>query len=143
MASGTADTAEFAASGDQQKATAQVEVEVAGISDAGNVRPNNMVPNERISALLADGEPSEKTCQRLIDGALAAGGKDNVTVVVARNKVSQCGCRRSTYSRIGVNPSYPASPSGALASRTARQCFISRAAKTSGLFRKLRSRLTE
>jgi len=43
-----------------------------------------MVPNDRISALLADGGPSEKTCQRLIDGALAAGGKDNVTVVVAR-----------------------------------------------------------
>ena len=41
MASGTADTAEFAASGDQRQATARVEVEVAGISDAGNVRPNN------------------------------------------------------------------------------------------------------
>jgi len=50
-----------------------------------------MVPNDRIGALLADSEPPEKTCQRLIDRALAAGGKDNVTVVVARYKVSQCG----------------------------------------------------
>ena len=43
MASGTEDTAEFAASAarDQREATARVEVEVAGISDAGNVRPNN------------------------------------------------------------------------------------------------------
>jgi len=50
-----------------------------------------MLPDDRISGLLADDEPSEKTCQRLMDRALAAGGKDNVTVVVARYKVSQCG----------------------------------------------------
>jgi hypothetical protein len=41
MASDTGDTAEFPAIGDQRKATSRVDVEVAGVSDAGNVRPNN------------------------------------------------------------------------------------------------------
>jgi protein phosphatase len=46
-----------------------------------------MVSNEQIAAILASGETSETTCQRLVDRALTAGGKDNVTVVVARYEI--------------------------------------------------------
>jgi protein phosphatase len=45
---------------------------------------NEMVSDDQIAAILADGDISAQTCQRLIDRALAAGGKDNVTVIVAR-----------------------------------------------------------
>ena len=42
----------------------------------------NMVEDGDIADLLAGGEPQEAV-DRLIDAALAAGGVDNVTVVVA------------------------------------------------------------
>ena len=44
----------------------------------------DMVSDSGISAILDQGESAEKTCQALVDAALASGGKDNVTVIVAR-----------------------------------------------------------
>jgi protein phosphatase len=44
----------------------------------------NMVPDDAIAGRLRQEEPSELTCQRLIQSSLAAGGRDNVTVVLAR-----------------------------------------------------------
>lgn len=43
-----------------------------------------MVPNGEIQTLLESGSTAAESCQGLIDAALAAGGKDNVTAVVAR-----------------------------------------------------------
>jgi protein phosphatase len=43
-----------------------------------------MVDERRIAEILARPERSKDLCQRLVDLALEAGGKDNVTVVVAR-----------------------------------------------------------
>jgi protein phosphatase len=45
---------------------------------------NDMVPDEQIAEVLAKGAGSQDTCRRLVELALAAGGKDNVTVVLAR-----------------------------------------------------------
>jgi protein phosphatase len=46
----------------------------------------NMVPEATIAALLA-GRPAQEACDALIAAALAAGGKDNVTVAVARYRI--------------------------------------------------------
>jgi protein phosphatase len=43
-----------------------------------------MVGNAEITGVLAGGGASEAMSQRLVDAALAAGGKDNVTVLVAQ-----------------------------------------------------------
>ncbi len=43
-----------------------------------------MVADSAIAETLAAGGPAEATCQRLVDLALEAGGKDNVTVILAR-----------------------------------------------------------
>ena len=45
---------------------------------------SGLVDGETISQILNTGENSERTCQGLIDAALKAGGKDNVTAVVGR-----------------------------------------------------------
>jgi protein phosphatase len=42
-----------------------------------------MVTRELIAAILAEGATSEAMCEKLVDQALAAGGKDNVTAIVA------------------------------------------------------------
>ncbi len=42
------------------------------------------VPNHEIGPILARGHDARRTCQDLVDAALAGGGTDNVTVVVAR-----------------------------------------------------------
>jgi len=42
-----------------------------------------MVPEKEIARVLAAGASCDETCGRLVDLALAAGGKDNVTVVLA------------------------------------------------------------
>jgi protein phosphatase len=52
---------------------------------------HEMVSADTIAAVLAAGAPSETICTRLIDLALAAGGKDNVTVVVAQYTISEEG----------------------------------------------------
>jgi len=46
-----------------------------------------MVSDETIATVLASPGPSAETCRRLVDLALEAGGKDNVTVVLARYKI--------------------------------------------------------
>jgi PPM family protein phosphatase len=45
---------------------------------------NDMVADESIAAMLGASEPAAITCRQLIDHALEAGGKDNVTVAIAR-----------------------------------------------------------
>lgn len=44
---------------------------------------SDMVPEEEIARVLAEGRPSGATCQRLVDRALERGGKDNITVLAA------------------------------------------------------------
>jgi protein phosphatase len=44
----------------------------------------DMVEDTKIAEVLAATAPAEAACERLIDQALQAGGKDNVTVVVSR-----------------------------------------------------------
>jgi protein phosphatase len=46
-----------------------------------------MVPNAKIADVLRQAGPAAAACQTLIDLALEAGGKDNVTVVVARYRI--------------------------------------------------------
>lgn len=43
----------------------------------------DMVDDEKIGEVLGQGAPSQEGCQALVDLALEAGGKDNVTVVLA------------------------------------------------------------
>jgi protein phosphatase len=47
----------------------------------------DMVPDQVIAETLASPEAAQTICQRLVNGALEAGGKDNVTVVVARYRL--------------------------------------------------------
>jgi len=44
----------------------------------------NHVPDARITELLAAAPDAESACRELVDAALAGGGRDNVTVIVAR-----------------------------------------------------------
>ena len=50
---------------------------------------NEMVSNDKIAAVLSESADSRTTCGKLIDLALAAGGKDNVTVIVARYRIAE------------------------------------------------------
>ena len=50
---------------------------------------NDMVSNDKIAAILAQGKASAILSQELIDLALAAGGKDNVTVILAQYSRSE------------------------------------------------------
>jgi serine/threonine protein phosphatase PrpC len=43
-----------------------------------------MVADNHIASVLKDVDSSEAACQSLIDLALAGGGNDNITVVLAR-----------------------------------------------------------
>jgi protein phosphatase len=47
----------------------------------------DMVPQPMIGAILADSKTSDEACRRLVDAALDNGGKDNVTVVLARYRL--------------------------------------------------------
>jgi PPM family protein phosphatase len=49
---------------------------------------SEMVSNEKIAAVLAESAEAKTTCTKLIDLALAGGGKDNVTVIVARYRMT-------------------------------------------------------
>lgn len=46
----------------------------------------NHVPDDRIEAVLAGPDPAEACCRTLVDEALAGGGSDNITVIVARTR---------------------------------------------------------
>ena len=50
-----------------------------------------MIPEGKILDLLQEGGSAGKTCQSLIDAALQAGGRDNVTVVAARYSIPVAG----------------------------------------------------
>jgi PPM family protein phosphatase len=45
---------------------------------------SDMVNDAEIAALLQEGRSAEAACQALVDAALAAGGRDNITVILAR-----------------------------------------------------------
>jgi serine/threonine protein phosphatase PrpC len=47
----------------------------------------DMVPQPMIAAIVGDSKTSEEACQRLVDAALDNGGRDNVTVVLARYRL--------------------------------------------------------
>ena len=47
----------------------------------------DMVQQPMIAAILGDSKTSDEACQRLVDAALDKGGKDNVTVVLARYRL--------------------------------------------------------
>ena len=49
----------------------------------------DMVDNEGIAQVLASSESSDEACRRLVDLALENGGKDNVTVVLARYSIPE------------------------------------------------------
>jgi protein phosphatase len=49
----------------------------------------DMVPEESIARVLRETRSSSDACRRLIDYALEAGGKDNVTVVVAKYRIPE------------------------------------------------------
>ena len=49
----------------------------------------DMVEDEGIARVLASSESSEEACRGLVDLALENGGKDNVTVVLARYSIPE------------------------------------------------------
>jgi serine/threonine protein phosphatase PrpC len=51
----------------------------------------DMVPLQTIGAIMADAKTSAEACQRLVDAALDNGGRDNVTVVLARYRLPPIG----------------------------------------------------
>jgi serine/threonine protein phosphatase PrpC len=60
----------------------------------------DMVPQQMMAAILGNAKTSEEACGRLVDAALDNGGKDNVTVVLARYRfpIADLGAKReSTY----------------------------------------------
>ena len=50
---------------------------------------NEMVSDDKIAAVLSGKVDSKTKCEKLIDLALAGGGKDNVTVIVARYRIGE------------------------------------------------------
>ena len=49
----------------------------------------NMVDDAKIADVLSRGASSQEGCQALVDLALEAGGKDNITVVLARLSIPE------------------------------------------------------
>jgi protein phosphatase len=54
-----------------------------------------MIPDEEIARVLSKPGSSAEGCRRLIDYALEAGGRDNVTVVLARYRIPPEAARAS------------------------------------------------
>lgn len=52
---------------------------------------NEMVSDDQIAAELAHEAASQAKCETLVDLALAAGGKDNVTVVLSQYRFTDAG----------------------------------------------------
>jgi protein phosphatase len=70
----------------------QVELKRSRLEDGDQVLLcsdglTEMVPDETIAKVLASGQKSAEACRQLVDLALEAGGKDNVTVVLARYQI--------------------------------------------------------
>jgi serine/threonine protein phosphatase PrpC len=73
-------------------AFAQVELRRSHLEDADRLLLcsdglTEMVAEEAIAGVLASPEPSAEVCRRLVDLALEAGGKDNVTVVLGSYRI--------------------------------------------------------
>ena len=73
-------------------AFAQVELKHFRIEDGDRLLLcsdglTEMISEDTLAKVLGEGEPAAKTCQRLVDLALEAGGKDNVTVIVAGYRI--------------------------------------------------------
>jgi serine/threonine protein phosphatase PrpC len=47
---------------------------------------SDLVSMDEIERVFVEGLPAQEACQRLVDRALQAGGRDNITVVIARNR---------------------------------------------------------
>lgn len=47
---------------------------------------SDLVGTDEIERVFLEGLPAQEACQRLVDRALQAGGRDNITVVIARNR---------------------------------------------------------
>jgi protein phosphatase len=67
----------------------RVEVNQLRLSDGDRVLLctdglTDMVPDDRIAEILGQDRAAAETCQALVDQALEAGGKDNITVVLGR-----------------------------------------------------------
>jgi protein phosphatase len=52
---------------------------------------SGMLSDDQIAAILAAHDEPQAACERLVAEANAAGGKDNITVLVARFSVSESG----------------------------------------------------
>ena len=48
---------------------------------------NDMVQDDEIHAILTAGNSADESCRALVDAALAAGGKDNITVILAKYQI--------------------------------------------------------
>jgi PPM family protein phosphatase len=69
---------------------------------------SSYVAHERIEAILSSGEDEHVRCSRLVEAANAAGGADNVTVLLARLIVKENGRAEAPN-----EPSAPSTPHGA------------------------------
>jgi protein phosphatase len=50
---------------------------------------HDMIDDEKIAAILKRATDSAQACESLVTAALDSGGKDNVTVVVARYRIPE------------------------------------------------------
>jgi serine/threonine protein phosphatase PrpC len=82
----------------------------------------DMVDDRAIAGILGQNHPSHESAKSLVQAALKGGGKDNVTIIVARYSVPiaalQVGQESGEYARPVNNPagSIGATPQGFLAS---------------------------
>jgi protein phosphatase len=73
--------------------TADADVECFPLADGDQVLLctdglTEMVPDDLIAEALSRGHPADATCQALVELTLAAGGKDNVTIILARYSIA-------------------------------------------------------
>jgi protein phosphatase len=50
----------------------------------------DMVTDDDIRAILQADKPAAESCEALVEAALAAGGKDNITVILANYQLPSC-----------------------------------------------------
>jgi serine/threonine protein phosphatase PrpC len=63
-----------------------------------------MATEQKISETLARAAPAQETCRALVDLALQGGGKDNVTVVLARYRIPRPGRKETDPTlKLGVD----------------------------------------
>jgi len=80
--------------------SSRVSVDIFGMTDKGKVRANNedqlllctdgltgMVDDVDIELILKSARSAKSACRNLVDMALKNGGRDNVTVIIARYSI--------------------------------------------------------